>query len=485
MPSWGPHENKRHSLIIVAVLFASYAYFYQGNGNNQNSRFDLTRAIVEQHTLRIDSYHSNTHDKAFKDGHFYSEKAPGMALAAVPVWQISNIGLHLAKKDGSQGRTVVAERYLVTIATVALPAALGAACLFLLALRLGASVDGAGFAAVAWGLATPFWCYSTLFWGHAPAAVALVFAFAGAMALIKFTSSRRDLLLGTVIGLTAGWSVVIEFPSAPSAAVLALFALALVWPDRRRMWHVTLGIAAGAIPCVLVLMIYNLTAFGSLFQIGYPYNVLAAQYPWQRQGFMGLTYPKLGVLREILLGQFRGLLPLAPVVAVAPFGFWLLWKRPSARMATIVLTIIATYYVLFQASYSVWDGGWTYGPRFLSPALPFLCLPLALLWTRSTTALRALLAVLALYGVAMSLMAISTFPMPPDYVKAPLREMIWPSFHAGHLAAVPGTWNLGMLMGLPGLVSLVPLLLIWAAALGAWIWAGRSSRLPRNAEKAV
>lgn len=480
MPSWVSPENKRYILIIVVVLFCSYAYFYQGEGFNQNSRFDLTRAIVEQHTLRIDSYHSNTRDKSFKDGHFYSDKAPGMALAAVPAWQISNIGLHLARKDTSQGRTVVAERYLVTLATVALPSALGAACLYFLALQLGASTGGAGFAALAWGLATPFWCYSTLFWGHAPAAVALLFAFAGALALTKVTSPQHVLWLGVFIGLAAGWSVVIEFPSAPTAAVLALFALGSVWPDRRRMWRLALGILAGAIPCVLVLMIYNLAAFGSLFQIGYPYNVLAAQYTWQRQGFMGLTYPKLGVLREILLGQFRGLLPLAPVIAAAPIGFWILWKRPGARAATLVLGIISVYYIAFQASYSVWDGGWTYGPRFLSPALPFLCLPLALIWTRSATALRALLAILALYGVAMSLMAISTFPMPPDYVKAPLREVIWPSFRAGRLADTAGAWNVGMLFGLHGLASLVPLLLIWIAALGAWIWVGRSSRSPEK-----
>ena len=53
---------------LVAILFATVAhtgaYFYQGVGWNQNSRLDLTRAMVERRTLRIDALHGNTGDKA-------------------------------------------------------------------------------------------------------------------------------------------------------------------------------------------------------------------------------------------------------------------------------------------------------------------------------------------------------------------------------------------------------------------------------------
>ncbi len=73
------------ALLIAAVVLVSYAYFYEGGGWNQNSRLDLVRAIVEQGTLRIDPFHENTNDKAFANGHYYSDKAPGLALLAVPV----------------------------------------------------------------------------------------------------------------------------------------------------------------------------------------------------------------------------------------------------------------------------------------------------------------------------------------------------------------------------------------------------------------
>ena len=75
------HVRSR-ALLIAAVTFISYAYFYEGGGWNQNSRFDLVRAITQEHTLRIDEYHQNTQDKAFDRGHYYSDKAPGVALLA-------------------------------------------------------------------------------------------------------------------------------------------------------------------------------------------------------------------------------------------------------------------------------------------------------------------------------------------------------------------------------------------------------------------
>ena len=44
---------------LFALVLGAYAYFYQGGGWNQNSRFDLTRPIVEQHTSQIDAYVKN------------------------------------------------------------------------------------------------------------------------------------------------------------------------------------------------------------------------------------------------------------------------------------------------------------------------------------------------------------------------------------------------------------------------------------------
>ncbi len=468
---WRCPPTTWHAVLIAATLLVCYSYFPDLKGGwNQDSRFGLTRAIVEGHRLYTDGYNRDAGDRAVWKGHTYSDKSPGLALSAVPVWEATRVVLLLAHRDASDPHWVEAERYLATVVSVALPGALAAAVLFLIALKLGASVNGAGFAAVAWGLATPFWCYATLFWGHAAAAAYLVFALAAAVSLRELGSPRRDLLLGISVGVAAGFAVVTESPAAPPAVLLALLALANArLHGGRRLLRVATGVAAGALPCLLVLLVYNTLAFDSPFRFGYS---LAAEQDWplMHQGLLGVTYPKADVLQQLLVGSCRGLLPLAPVVGAAPLGLWLLWKHANARASVLVMTAIAVYYVLLNASYADWQGGSTYGPRLLSAALPFLCLPLAILWTRSAPVFRWLLAMLAFYGAFISLVAVSTLPMPPEIEDSPVEYLLWPLFRDGHLSR-----NLGMSTGLRGLASLIPLLLFLGAASIAWAWLRKQS----------
>ena len=66
---------------LFLLTFVTYAYFQAGGGWNQNSQFDLTRAIVERHTFAIDGYTRNTGDVAAHGGHVYTNKSPGLSAA--------------------------------------------------------------------------------------------------------------------------------------------------------------------------------------------------------------------------------------------------------------------------------------------------------------------------------------------------------------------------------------------------------------------
>src|SRR5258708_8126897 len=77
---------RRPETALFVLALGVYAYFFQAGGWNQNVRFDLTRAIVEQHTLVLDDYIVNTGDYAFVDRHYYSDAAPGLSMLAVPVY---------------------------------------------------------------------------------------------------------------------------------------------------------------------------------------------------------------------------------------------------------------------------------------------------------------------------------------------------------------------------------------------------------------
>jgi hypothetical protein len=484
-------STRIRALLIFGVIFFSYAYFYEGAGWNQNSRFDLVRAIVEQGTWRIDAYHENTSDKAFANGHYYSDKAPGLVLLAVPVAEVTRPLLRAAGVDPASPRGLVDLAYCLTVFTVALPMAAACACLFWIALQLGSSVGAAAFAALALGLATPMWVYSTLFWGHALAGACLVSGFACALRLPGDPSSARDVLWGAALGLAAGWATVTEYPSAPASAMVAALALALVWKDGApRRWRVFLGVCTGALPCVVALMAYQYAAFGSVFHPSYAYYPPGA-FSWMRHGYLGLTYPRIDVALKLLFGCRRGLLFSGPVVLAAPFGLWLLWKRPATHAAAVAAASIAAYYFLFHASFSSWPAGWSYGPRYMAPGLPLLCLGLAPLWDYARTAWRIVVGTLAVAGVGLTLMAVSVTAQPPDEFHCPLRQFYWPSFWAGSFSLnlgtvlipaeqgtnhVHGAFNLGELAGLHGLASLIPLLAVWGLAAVFWAWTNRADR---------
>src|SRR3954470_15456395 len=124
--------------LLGAVIFISFIYFYEGGGWNQNSRFDLLRAMVERHTLQIDAYHENTQDKAHFQGHYYSDKAPGLVLMALPAAWVMRPGLRMVGIDPESARGELALSYAVSAWAVALPATLAGVCLFFLGLRFGA-----------------------------------------------------------------------------------------------------------------------------------------------------------------------------------------------------------------------------------------------------------------------------------------------------------------------------------------------------------
>jgi hypothetical protein len=470
-------RDRLRAIAIGTVVLLSYAYFYKGNSGdwNQNARFDLTRAIVEQHTLRIDAYHRNTASKAFWQDHYYSDKAPGLSLAAVPVWASIHAAVVLANlpgRDSTEGRAIRVKTYLSTFVVVALPTALAATCIFLLALMFGVSPAGSVFGALTFGLGTPMWSYAVLFRSQAAVAALLLFAFAAAIAVQGVHSLRRHFLLGAAVGLAAGWATVTEYPAAPAAVILALLVVAHAWRSRRNVQHVLAGVSAGALVCVVILMSYQYRAFGSPFRIGYSFTLfnVAPPAPEMGNGLFGITYPRLWIVRELLVGRYRGLLPLSPVLALAPIGFVQLWRRrQESRVSILAAAALIVYYVMLNASYKYWDGGYSTGPRHLAPLLPFLSLGLGLVWTWSRPVHRILLVILALYGIVIGLMATSTDPMPGTDVASPIQELFWPAFRTGHL----GTFNLGEFFGLRGLPSLLPLGLIWILGLTGWLYLER------------
>ena len=464
--------------MLGLASFLSFAYFYEGGGWNQNSRFDLLRAILERHTLQIDAYHENTGDKAHYHGHYYSDKAPGLVFLAVPFALIARAGMQATGLDPDSARGEYLLSYLVTMWAVALPTALAGVCLFFLGVRFGGSLGGAAFAVILMSIGTPILAYASLFWAHALVGACLLFAFAAAVKLED--TGPRDIWWALAVGLSAGWATVTEYPAAPASALLAIFALGRVW--RRgtlARWRVVAGVGLGSAVCAAVLFSYLYAAFGGL-RPSYSYYDPTSFSFMQQQGYMGLTYPHPDRLLKLLFGCSRGLLFASPAMAGAVAGLWLL--RKQHRGPAIVAGAIVIYYFLFNASFYWWKAGLTFGPRYAGACIPLLCLGLAVAWTRASQTWRIALIVLGGVSVLITLIVVSTSSQLAMQDSCPILHSSWPTFRAGSVATnresmlLPteafngtGAFNLGQMLGLRGLGSLIPLLVVWAVAGVVWI----------------
>ena len=484
----GSSSHRKAAILLGLVAFLSFSYFYEGGGWNQNSRFDLLRAIVERHTLQIDAYHENTQDKAHFAGHYYSDKAPGLVFLAVPFAVAARPVLRLVGVDPESPRGEFTLSYVVSLGAVALPTALAAVCLFFLGLRFGGSSGGAAFATLVMCVGTPMWAYAGLFWAHALVGACLIFAFWAALKLRDSSSACADFSWALAVGLAAGWATVTEYPAAPASAMLAFLALSQVWSrGSAARWRVVAGVGFGAAICLGALMAYLHAAFGA-FRPSYSYYDPNSFSFMQRQGYLGLTYPHLDRLLKILFGCSRGLLFASPVLVAAPCGPWWLWKGKMHRAAALVAAGIAAYYLLFNASFYWWKAGLTFGPRYAGACIPFVCIGLAVVWGRATAGWRWVLLGLGACSILLALMVVSTTSQLAIQDSCPIVHSAVPEFWSHQMAinresmltaaesnGSYGAFNLGQLVGLRGLASLIPLFLLWGMAALLWYRLQRGS----------
>jgi hypothetical protein len=299
-------------------------------------------------------------------------------------------------------------------------------------------------------LATPAFSYAGAFYSHQLAAVLLFAAFALIFWLRPQKSNGGRLAL---IGVLLGYAVISEYPSVLIAGLLFLYVLYRLADKRRIGWVVLGGIGPG-----LLLTAYNLATYRTILPVGYHYSAL-----WQTQhstGFMSLTYPKLDILWGLVGSPYRGVFLLSPILLLAVPGFIYLWLDRLHRAEAIVSTLAVLSFFAFNSSSSMWWGGFSVGPRYLIPMLPFLAWPLILflkrygqqVWARVLAGGLAILSLMFVWGLTLA-----GQHFPEETWQFPLRDYAWPHLAQGDLAR-----NLGMAIGLHGWWSLMPLFVILA-----------------------
>lgn len=427
-------KNYRRPVLLFCLVLLCYSYFFHFIGReswNVSSRLNLTYALAEYGSFRIDAYHQNTGDKVFSGGHYYSDKAPGTSLAAVPAYLV-------LKRLGVDSEQFM--RYWLTLLIIGIPSALGAVVFYGLTgifgdlsprVRIGT--------ALAYSLGTLAFPFSTIFYGHQMAAVAGLAAF---YLLIRVKNDPRAehcwLLAGS--GFLAGYGLLCDFPAGIILVLLMIYAASIL-KKRVGIFYWLLG---AAIP-IGFLLYYNSVCFGSPFTSSYSLH----QTYSHSAGFLGITLPRLDVLWGITFSPYRGLFYQSPVLLFAIPGFYLFSRHPGTRMECLVCLLTVLGFFLFNSGFQYWDGVGSTGARFMIPALPFLALALA----RSAGKWPLRFIVIAAISIGFMLIISATDPRAEWRVKNPLFNYNLFLFLSGRLSD-----NLGGLLHWTGGISLLPLL---------------------------
>lgn len=472
------------NLILLGItMLVSYSYFFQAGGWNQNSRFDLTRAIIEEHRLKIDSFHENTGDKSKVGDHYYTDKAPGQSLLAVPFVATTRIILKLININPESDAGINAQAYIATFFTAVLPTVICAFLLFWLGLSMGYNKSSAYFMMISYSFATPAWCYATLLFPHALTGCLLLTSLSAVFLYEKANTSNSSYWISFIAGLSAGFMVLVDYHAGPAAVLLAIALLVQIRITKSSyVLSSVSGLCFGAGICVVFLMLYNYLSFGSPFILSYQVKI---GFEEMREGLFGVTYPRFESLYQLLFGQYRGLFPIAPVLLGSIYGFILILRNKKSRFIGVVTLFISLYFILMHASFINWHGGWGYGPRYMLDALPLFCLPLAVVWQNVHRMVRAVLIALVIVGSVQSFVAVSVTPQVPQFYYHPFRDFYWPAFqhgefslnHQSYLEFEPeypflrhpdygrypkrASWNIGEKLGLTGHKSMLPLYTFW------------------------
>jgi hypothetical protein len=367
-PTWRAPGKRTLALAAIVLVGLSYATLIQSFSWNQTSHYDLVRSLDNDRTT-IDVYQENTGDKAYYKGHWYSARAPGLALFSLPFYDaLKSLGA-----EGFTNRHVAAPNhpgdemiYLVGLWANVLP---GLVLLLLVGWVAEGLEPGYGAAtAVILGLGTLTLPLSTLLFSHVFSAC---LGFAAFVLLMRERAGPPNPWYIGVAGLLLGYAGASEYPLFFTALVLGLYLI-----SRRdslnplgvltRVGPFVLGGLIGIVP----LLLYNHYAFHSWTHLAY------SSIPRQQKGFFGIGAPSLPVLATLLLDS-RGLLTLSPVLAMGAVGAWLLYRR-GLRAEALTITGICVLYIGYNSGYYLPFGGGFMGPRFLMTMLPFLALPTGL-----------------------------------------------------------------------------------------------------------
>ena len=467
-------QVRKDALLLFFLLAFVFGYFYQHGSWNDNSRFDLIFAIVREGRLPIDTFEDNgitaTGDKAYYNGHYYSDKPIGPSLLGIVFYA----PLYLMKLTLNHPSQIGAMQ-IITFLVIGLPSAFAGSLIYILCLYLSKSRFRSFVVTLGITLGTMYFPYSAIFFSHQFTSALLFSAFFMIFFLKEKPETWKKRYL-CLIGLLLGWAFISEYPSALIIFPLVIYYVSIVWrnTNNRNLHSILLPTLSAIIPISLQLL-YNKLCFGSFLSVAYSYDDNSYFRTSMQQGVMGIHWPDWNVLYYMTFHPLMGLFWESPILLLSTFGAVVLFLEHHFREEAILVACIICTYLVIMSGFYMWWGGDAFGPRYIIPVLPFFFFFLTFVPKR----LNWLFVLLSLVSIGQMLIAASSTVLVPNVMVLEIKTLgffeysnIY-DFCLKRLMDGNFTQNLGhLLLGLHSWSSLIPLVVVLIGGTCLFFWKG-------------
>lgn len=482
-------ESRLRPVLVWGFLLIAYLYpsfLFNIHNPNERVRLYMTVAMVDHQTFAIGRREAvgrasgnfrdqglvhdrwgYVNDRALTcddpalsppdcEGTLYSAKAPGISfLGVIPYALLSGLSELLDRE-----LSIDVILWFLRLVVVVLPTLLMLWWFRRLGRHLEVDPVLLDLVTMGVGVGSMVYTYGHMFAGHQVCAYLLFFSL---VAAVKSHSDGRWIwpFLG---GLSGGLAVATEYPML--LVFLAMFGVQLV---TRRRWSTFLWFGAGALAPALLAAWFHQVAFGKPWKTAYSTLENVQFVKDIDYGFMGLRSPSWENIQGTFFGSTLGMFFYAPWLALilpSPLLWWASsrrggesgWLRSVAFFASLVAVAML---VLFISCHSLWRSGWTVGPRYIVPFVPFAGLAILLALDGLRQQRWARWVVGTLVGGSMLVTGASSMVSQGFGFgfHNPVNELVIPLLREGYV-----TWNPGYLLGLDGLWTLFPL---WGAGVAA------------------
>jgi hypothetical protein len=337
---------------LLLLLFAITAgvYLLSGKtffGYDGEITYRMSESLVLRHSVVIS-------DPIYHVSQPYSPYGIGLSLLLVPLVFFAWVVLH-------------DPRALVTLFEPAVVAGTAIA-LAILVVDLGSTWRRALWLALVFAFATLAWHYSGLL--VAEPAVGLCTTLA-VLWLHRFIASPRVRLLW-LAGAALGVAVLMRWDALLLTAIPCGVYAGWGVLRTRPTWRARLGDGVAFATPIAAAIVINL--WWDLFRWGSPFGG-----PQGANGY-GFTTPLVKGVFGLLLSPGAGLLIYVPVLVMALVGAPAFFRRWSAEALLIGGLLLVR--LLVYGRWWAWEGGTTWGPRYLLPVIAILLVPVAFIPAR-------------------------------------------------------------------------------------------------------